>query len=123
MDFFRSMEDVSGRKLDWFWRECFLESPQFDQAIDSVEQTTQGAKTHVTVRYENKGRAVFPLVVRFTFSDGTTQNLTYPVDVWKASPAVYSVSSTFDKTVHEIVIDPDGHLPDADRSNNSWTAK
>ena len=35
-DFFRTMEDVSGRRLDWFWREWFIENDRFDQAIDTV---------------------------------------------------------------------------------------
>ena len=32
MDFFRTMNDVAGRSLDWFWREWFLETPGFDQS-------------------------------------------------------------------------------------------
>jgi aminopeptidase N len=124
MDFFRTMEDVSGRKLDWFWRTCFLEAPRLDQTIDSVSQTIQGTETHVTVTYANKGRAVMPLFVRFTFSDSTTQDVTYPADVWKANPSAYTVSYTFPKkTASHIVLDPNIHLPDADRSNNIWTAK
>src|ERR1700709_1123433 len=36
-DFFRTMEDVSGRRLDWFWREWFVENDRFDQSIQSVD--------------------------------------------------------------------------------------
>jgi hypothetical protein len=123
MDFFRTMEDVSGRKLDWFWRECFLEAPRFDQAIDSVTQTVQGTETHVTVAYANRGRAVFPLLVRFTFSDSTTQDVTHPADVWRANPASYTMSYTFhNKTVRRIELDHDRHLPNARRAISTWTA-
>jgi hypothetical protein len=124
MDFFRTMADGYGHNLDWFWRECFLESPKFDQSIDSVSQTVQGTETHVSVTYGNKGRMVMPLLVRFTFSDGTTQNVTYPADVWRANSASYTVSYSFPKkTVSGIVLDPDTHLPDANRSNNTWSTK
>ena len=123
VDFFRTMADVAGRNLDWFWRECFMEAPRFDQAIDSVLQTVQGEETHLTVTYGNRGRAVFPLLVCFTFSDNTTQDVAYPVAVWRANAAAYTVSYTFHhKTVRRIELDPDTHLPDADRSNNAWTA-
>jgi len=123
VDFFRTMEDVSGRQLDWFWRECFLEGPLFDQSVDSVSQTVRGTDAHVTVIYGNKGRAVMPLLVHFTFSDSTTQDVTYPVDIWKANPATYTMSYTFPKkTVSSITLDSDSHLPDANRSNNVWTA-
>jgi hypothetical protein len=118
------MADISGRNLDWFWRECFLEAPRFDQAIDSARQSMQGSETHVTVTYGNKGRVVMPLLVRFTFSDSTTQDISYPADIWRAHPSSYTVSYTFPnkKTVRRIALDLEGHLPDADRSNNVWTA-
>ena len=123
-DFFRTMEDVSGQHLDWFWREWFFENPTFDQAIDSVSQTTAQTETHLTVTYGNRGRGVLPLLIRFTFSDGTTQDVSYPADVWRANSARYTASYTFmNKTVKQIQIDPDKHLVDADRSNNDWTAK
>jgi hypothetical protein len=123
MDFFRTMANVSGQNLDWFWRECFLEAPRFDQAIDSVTQTVQGGETHLTVTYGNKGRVIFPLLVRFTFGDSTTQEITYPAEVWRANLATHTVSYTFaNKTVRRIELDPSNHLPDADRTNNVWTA-
>ena len=94
-DFFRPMEDVSGEHLDWFWREWFFETPSFDQAIDSVDQTAVGGETHVTVVYGNHARGVMPILARFTFSDGTTQDVKYPADVWRANSTRYVVSYTF----------------------------
>ena len=123
MDFFRTMEDVSGRKLDWFWREWFFETPGFDQAINAVRQTTDGRTTHVTVVYGNLGRGVLPLLVRFTFDDGTTRDITYPAEVWRTNSTSYTVSYSFHRPVVGVTIDPDEHLVDADRSNNRWTSK
>ncbi|HXC24786.1 MAG TPA: hypothetical protein VNU46_02645, partial [Gemmatimonadaceae bacterium] len=123
-DFFRTMDDVSGQQLDWFWREWFFETPSFDQAIDSVSQTTAGTETHVTVVYGNHARGVMPILARFTFSDGTTQDVKYPADVWRANSTRYVMSYTFTgKTVKQIALDPDNHLVDVDRPNNTWVAK
>lgn len=36
-DFFRSMEDASGRDLDWFWRGWFYSTDHVDIAITNVE--------------------------------------------------------------------------------------
>ena len=36
-DFFRSMEDASGRDLDWFWRGWFYSTDHVDLAITDVE--------------------------------------------------------------------------------------
>jgi hypothetical protein len=122
-DFFRTMDDVSGQHLDWFWREWFYETPSFDQAIDSVAQTMSGGSTHVTVVYGNHARGVLPLLVRFTFTDSTTQDVTYPADVWRANATQYTMSYTFPKPVIQIVVDPGHHLVDVDRSNNVWPAQ
>ena len=123
-DFFRTMDDVSGKQLVWFWREWFLETPGFEQAIDSVHQTTTGAETHVTVVYANRARGVLPIHARLTFSDNTTQDVDYSADVWRANNTRYTVSYTFhDKTVARIELDPDKHLVDTDRSNNVWVAQ
>ncbi|WP_447954326.1 M1 family metallopeptidase [Sphingopyxis chilensis] len=37
-DFFRTMEDVSGVDLDWFWRGWFYSTDHVDLAIDRVEK-------------------------------------------------------------------------------------
>ncbi len=122
-DFFRAMNRAAGRRLDWFWREWFFETPGFDQAIDSVSQTTKGDTTHITVAYGNRSRGVLPLLVQFTFSDGTTQDVTYPADIWMANSTRYVVSYTFlKKTVTQILLDPGQHLVDANISNNLWAA-
>ena len=48
-DFFGTMEDVGGRRLDWFWREWFIENPHFDQAIDTVVTKATGDTMDVAV--------------------------------------------------------------------------
>jgi hypothetical protein len=120
-DFFRTMDDVSGQHLDWFWREWFLETPTFAQALDSVSQTTAGTDTHVTVVYGNHGRGVMPIAARFFFSDGTTQDMSYPVDVWRVNSRQYVMSYTFTgKTVSQIQLDPDRRLVDPNRSDATY---
>jgi hypothetical protein len=122
-DFFRTLDDVSGQHLDWFWREWFYDTPGFDQAIDSVAQGTTETQTHVTVIYGNHERGVLPLLVRFTFDDRTTRDIAYPADIWRPNSTRYVASYTFRRPVVRIVIDPDQHLVDANSSNNVWVAK
>ena len=35
-DFFRTMDNLTGRNLDWFWRGWVYTTARLDQAIDSV---------------------------------------------------------------------------------------
>ena len=120
-DFYRTMEDVGGRRLDWFWREWFIENPVFDQAIDTAATAPHGDTTIVGVVYGNRARGVLPIHARFTFSDGTTQLFDYPAEVWSTNTAHYLRQYEFvGKRLTMIELDPDKRLPDIDRANNVW---
>ena len=123
-DFFRTMEDVGGRRLDWFWREWFLENARFDQSVDTVATQTQGTTQTVNVVFGNRERGVLPLRARFTFSDGTTQEFDYPAEVWATNQRRYAREYTFQgKRVVRVELDPEKRLVDVDRANNVWTAR
>ena len=122
-DFFRTMEDVSGRRLDWFWREWFLDNPEFDQAVDSVAVAQRGDTSDVTVVYGNRARGVLPIRARFTFADGTAQEQDYPAEVWTMNSSHYVRRYQFaGRRLARIELDPDRRLVDVDRSNNVWRA-
>lgn len=123
-DFFRTMEDVAGRRLDWFWREWFLEDAHFDQAVDTVATQMSGANQQVAVVYGNRARGVLPIRARFTFSDGTTADFVYPAEVWSTNAEHYVRYYEFPgKRISRVDLDPDHLLIDVDRKNNSWTVK
>ncbi len=122
-DFFRTMEDAGGRRLDWFWREFFVENMHFDQAMDTVMTQQKGDTSVVTVAFANRARGVLPIRARFTFSDGSTQDYNYPGEVWSTNTVRYIRQYKFTgKKLTKIELDPDKRLIDIDRSNNTWTA-
>jgi hypothetical protein len=121
-DFFRTMEDVGGRRLDWFWRPFFLENARYDQAIERVTATAAGTGQHLSVTYGNRERGVLPIRARFTFADGTRQDVVYPGEVWGLSQRSYEREYDFPKRVTRIELDPDKRLLDANRGNNVWSA-
>ena len=123
-DFYHTMEDVSGRRLDWFFREWFVENPHFDQAIDTLAQKQSGTIDSVAVVYANHARGVLPIHARFSFSNGTTQDFNYPAEVWSTNTTFYLRQYEFSgKTVTKVELDPDNRLPDQDRANNVWPRK
>jgi hypothetical protein len=122
-DFFRTMEDASGHRLDWFWREWFVENDHFDQAIDGVRMFSAGDTSQVLVGYGNRARGVLPIRARFTFSDNSTQDFNYPAEVWSTNTLRYLRRYAFvGKKLVKIELDPEHRLVDTDRSNNIWTA-
>jgi len=120
-DFYRTMENVSGRRLDWFFREWFIENPHFDVAVDSVRQKQVGDIDSVQVFYGNHARGVLPLHARFTFSEGSTENFDYPAEIWSTDEVNYDRVYWFKgKKITKIELDPDKRSMDTDRSNNVW---
>ncbi|HET7321015.1 MAG TPA: M1 family metallopeptidase, partial [Longimicrobiaceae bacterium] len=120
-DFFRTMNDASGKQLQWFWREWFLEDAHFDQTVDTV--VAKAGTDSVAVVYGNLDRGVLPIRALFTFSDGSTQEFDYPAVVWAGNTAHYIRYYSFPgKELVKIELDPQHRLVDVDRSNNVWTA-
>jgi len=75
------------------------------------------------VAYGNRSRGVLPIIARFTFSDGSTQEFEYPALVWSMNTTHYVRRYEFGgKRVTKIELDPDHRLIDIDRRNNVWTA-
>jgi hypothetical protein len=117
-DFFRSIEDVSGRDLDWFWRGWFLTTAALDQSVESVTQADSGL-ARIVIR--NVGQQVMPVELQLTFTDGSTQLLKYPVEIWyKSDRFVVEVQTT--KAVAAATVNPDGQFPDINPANNGWKA-
>ncbi len=113
-DFIRTMEDVSGRELDWFFRGWIYDNDVLDQAVTSVE--TRLDTTFVTI--ENRGGIPMPLEVRLSYRDGTEETRDFPVDIWRDTKRY--VIQVLGHGVRNVQLDPLGELPDVDRSNNVW---
>ena len=122
-DFFRTMEDAGGRRLDWFWRGWFVENARYDQAVDTVVTRQVADTQQVMVAFGNRERGVLPIHARFTFTDGSTEAHDYPAEVWSTNTVRYIRRFSFaGKALAKVEIDPDGRIPDITRTNNTWTA-
>jgi hypothetical protein len=119
-DFFRTMQDVSGRDLSWFWREWFYTSDRLDQAIDGVTQSPLGSGVRLQVRLKNLGSAVMPLPLRLTLANGEKREVKLPVEIWYSGYS-YLFTADLPARVTRVEIDPAGTIPDLNRGNNVWS--
>ncbi|MCG8470179.1 MAG: M1 family metallopeptidase [Gemmatimonadetes bacterium] len=113
-DFIRTMEDVTGRDLDWFFRAWIYEDAILDQAIKSVRRAAD--TTVVTV--ENRGGVPMPVTIRLIYRNGDEETHDVPVDAWKVDGTY--VLEVVGGNVRHVQLDPDGSLPDVNRANNVW---
>jgi hypothetical protein len=142
-DFFRTMEDASGVDLDWFWRgwffttditdigikgvKKFYSSKVDEDSVGFIEDTSEGlgfskkqSKYHYEITYEKPGGLVMPIIVEFTFKDGSKERKTYPAQIWRYTDDEVTKVFSSSKEIESIVADPDLETADVDTSNNSF---
>ena len=117
-DFFRTMEDVSGENLDWFWRGWFIENDNLDQAVASVQPNRDSTRTLITIASQDE--LMMPVEAQLTFADGSTEMQRVPVEAFFTSD-VYTISVDASRQLQRVRLDPRGMLPDVNPDNDTWT--
>src|SRR2546429_2320723 len=114
-DFFRTMSNLTGRDLDWFWRNWIYTTARLDQAVDSVRSSADSAFLYLS----NRGQMVLPVTLELRYADNSTETRSLPVEMWDlGSRFTYRVATA--KRLASVVIDPRKIYPDIARDNNSW---
>lgn len=119
-DFFRTMENVSGEDLSWFWRGWFIHNWKLDQAIKKVKYEDGDPSKGAIVTIENLQQMPMPVTLEFTTESDTKTRHTLPVEIWKRNKKwTFKYDST--EPLKSVMIDPDYVLPDVNSNNNRWT--
>ena len=72
------------------------------------------------VTFDKPGGLVMPIIVEFTYADGTTEKQTYPAQIWRYNDKEVSKAIASEKEIISIALDPDLETADVDTSNNAW---
>lgn len=120
-DFFRTMEDVAGADLAWFWRGWFYSTATLDQAVVGVEHSSDGSWVYVDL--ENRADMVMPVRLEVEYEDGSTEIRNLPVEIWATTDAWTAGWNPGGREVVRVKVDPEEVLPDTERGNNVWTAE
>lgn len=115
-DFFRTMENVSGRDLDWFWRQWVYTTARLDQAVDSVRPA---GRDSTYIYLSNRAQMTLPVTVELHYADGSSDTRELPVEMWNlGSRFTYRAATA--KAVVGVVVDPSRIYPDIEPANNRW---
>jgi hypothetical protein len=70
------------------------------------------------LKLKNEGGLVMPVIIKWTFTDGSSEIDRLPAEIWRLNE--HEVTKTFvkNKEVVNIAIDPNLELADVDLSNN-----
>ena len=61
-----------------------------------------------------------PIIVEYTYADGTSKTETYPAQIWRLNDKEVSKAIASAKEIVSITVDPKLETADVDTSNNSW---
>ncbi len=121
-DFFRTMENVSGEDLSWFWRGWVFNNWQLDVAVKEVKYNEGKAENGAAISIENVGEMVMPVPVLVKENNGREHRFTLPAEVWQRG-ATWTFTVPTTSRITEVVLDPSKQLPDMNRNNNSGNKK
>lgn len=90
------------------------------EPLDGAGQDKYGSKHLYEITFSNKGGLVMPIIIEWTYKDGTKEVERIPAQVWRKNEK--SVIKTFmkDKEVASIKLDPNKETADIDESNNTY---
>ena len=84
------------------------------------EKAKYGNKFFYELNFSNKGGLVMPIIVEFTFKDGTKMMDRIPAQIWRLNEIKTSKFYVHDKEVASIKLDPMRETADIDETNNTW---
>lgn len=119
-DFFRTMENVAGEDLGWFWRGWFINNWSFDQGVTKVKYLKNDAKNGAVITIVNLEKLPMPTVVEVKTKSGATSRVTLPVEIWKRNNE-WSFKYNSTEELESVTLDPDNAFPDHNDANNVWT--
>jgi hypothetical protein len=118
-DFFRTVENVSGEDLSWFWNAFFYGTDVLDIAIDGLSMHQSDGQNIAEIHLRRVTSVPFPVTVRLLLNDKTTQDVRLPVEIWARTDR-YTAEVVVRRPVIGARLWPDSHVPDWNSANDVW---
>jgi Peptidase family M1 domain len=93
---------------------------QFDQPLDDSTRQQLAGKNIYELQISNKGGLPMPIIIEWTYKDGTKEITRIPAQIWRLNETKITKLFMKDKEVESIKLDPMRETADIDETNNSW---
>ncbi|MBG9377583.1 M1 family metallopeptidase [Panacibacter sp. DH6] len=125
------LSDTDTTLRDFYWRYDrgmepydstykFQGKPVEIEEIDNATKQKYAGKYLYEVSFSNKGGLVMPIIVEWTFADGTKETERIAVQIWRKDENHVSKVFMKDKEVVSVQLDPMKETADINLTNNSW---
>ena len=76
--------------------------------------------TYYQLDFSNLGGMVMPLIIRFEFTNGESELVRIPAEIWSRNNLKTSKVFKFDNQLKSVTLDPLLETADCDMGNNYW---
>jgi len=125
------LTDVDTTLRDFYWRYdrkleqydssfTFKVQPFETVPVDDTTKQKFANEFLYQVSFSNKGGLVMPIIVQWTFTDGTTEMDRIPAQIWRKNEQHVNKVFMKVKEVASIQLDPLRETADIDVNNNNW---
>ncbi|MGM0629662.1 MAG: M1 family metallopeptidase [Pseudomonadota bacterium] len=90
---------------------------------DEQKQMLENGSNFYVLDFANKGGLVMPILLDLHYEDGSKEHVRIPAEVWRRSPESVSKLLIRDKTLTQVIVDPNWETADVDTDNNYWPAR
>ena len=90
------------------------------EALDEEGRKKYGSKQLYEITFSNKGGLAMPIILEWTYKDGTKEIERIPAQVWRLNEKKVIKTFMKDKAVASVKLDPYKETADIDESNNSF---
>ena len=84
------------------------------------EEILNSDKNYYEIHFSNQGGLVMPIILEFNYSDGTSEIVRIPAEIWKRNSNQIKKIFILDKELDNVKLDPFLETADVDMSNNYW---
>ncbi|MDO6472992.1 M1 family metallopeptidase [Maribacter sp. 1_MG-2023] len=100
-----------------------LKEFMMDNMTAAERAAVKEPKYFYEVTYNSPGGLPMPLIVEYTYADGSVENVTYPPEIWRKNSKEVSMVISSATELTGVNIDPKMETADIDTTNNSWPKK
>ncbi len=90
------------------------------EQMDEAGKQKYGSKNLYEITFSNKGGLVMPIIIEWTYKDGTKEIERIPAQVWRKNEKKVIKTFMKDKEVASVKLDPYKETADIDESNNTY---
>ena len=94
--------------------------PSFEALDSALGDDKKLPKYFYEIQFEKPGGLVMPIIVDYSYEDGTKERYKYPVQIWRKNDSIVKRLITSDKKLIGVELDPDAETADINLNNNSW---